>query len=224
MAVKRDIRLTDSLCGLSDGDVEATLMDLVLDITEPSLALIAQNLTQYPLETVIARLSHAGTVRILYDMVFAPADVKGSAVAVATVFCRILIALAQEGDIILATHERGDDDLGRVDSLDHLAVDKGACNVIEKHLRSGYKVRYTVVEALEIVVGAVADVHELTVVGMGCRLAILYRLYAKPLGRRDLYVVEIRKCSLKSWYTQYAVALARRSGSEVRGQQVRRRE
>ena len=219
-----DVASSGRLIRLPDGDVETALLDLILDIAEPGLTLVAQDLTKYPLEAIIARLPHARSVRVLDDMVLAPADVKGGAVAVATVFCRILITSTQEGDVVLATHERGDNDLGRVDSLDHLAVDKGAGYTIEEHLRSGYKVGYTVVEALEIVVGAVADVHELMVVGMRRHLAVLHRLYAQSLCRGNLYVVEVGEGAFKSRYTQDAMAPAQRLSREVAGQGVRRRE
>ena len=85
---------------LSDGNMEATLLHFVLDITQLLLTNIPQDLAQHPLEGVV-----------LYGTTFGPsgwgnggeaviADIESGAEKVATLAGGIAVTALQTGDIV----------------------------------------------------------------------------------------------------------------------------
>ena len=68
---------------LSDCDVEATLVSLVLHVTTAALAHVAQHFAEHVEQGIVAHFATSGAVGVFHHVVVDVGDVEGGAVEVA---------------------------------------------------------------------------------------------------------------------------------------------
>lgn len=92
-----------------DGHVEATLLDLILDVAAALLTHVAEHLAEDELEGVAPHLAARGAIRVADRLVAVVGDVEGRAVEMARMFRGVGVIAAQTADVGLrAEHARDD--------------------------------------------------------------------------------------------------------------------
>ena len=102
---------------LSYGDMKATLVHLVFDITAVLLTEIPQHLAENPLQGIILHLAARLFLR-LNLLIPVVADIEGSTIEMARILGSIAVSGSQFRHIILCTQDTGNNDLMQRNALD----------------------------------------------------------------------------------------------------------
>ena len=143
---------------LFHGDVEASLVNLILDVAAILHPHIAQHLRQHPFQRVVLHLS-ARFSQCLHLLVPIITNIKSGSIEVAGVLRGISVAGAELRHIVLGTQDAGYDNLMQGDSLDLQRVEIGSSDVLQEHRGTRHQVRDAIIELIHIEEWVAAHIH-----------------------------------------------------------------
>ena len=143
---------------LSHGDMEATLMHLVFDITAVLIAEIPQHLAEHPLQGIILNLS-ARLVLGLNLLVSVVADIERGTIKMARILSGITITGSEFRHIILGAQDARHDDLMQRNTLNLQGIEIRPAYILQQHRCLRHQIRNTVVQLIHIKEWIAAHIH-----------------------------------------------------------------
>lgn len=167
--------------------MEAALMHLILDVASSGLPHIAQHLSEYVFERVVAYLP-AMLSRGLHGAITVVAHVEGGAIEVTAVLGGVTIMSAQALHILLSAQHTRHDDLVKGNAFDLQTVEERLPDVLQQHGGTWHKIGYAVMKLIYVEIGIAPDIHQfrLTVFGI---LTVGNRCYPQLPGRHILHIL-----------------------------------
>ncbi len=121
--------------------METALLNFILYITASFIALVAQHLSQDPLQSVVAHGAEFRKVGIAYCFIAVVAYVERRAVEMARIFRGVAVMVTKLAYVVLGAQHTGPDDSMQRYALYLQTVDISPADVAQQNRRTGHKIR-----------------------------------------------------------------------------------
>ena len=165
--------------------MEATLLDLILDVAAALFAHVAQHLAEDELEGVAPHLAAQRTVRVADRLVAVVGDVEGCAVEMARLLRGVGVISAQAADVGLRAEHARDDEAVQGDALHLQRVEEGLADVLEENRGAGHEIGDAGLQRVDAIIGRGSHIDQLRAAVLGIA-AVAHRADAPPPGCDEL--------------------------------------